>query len=126
LFGQFNKYLRQSFEEYVKKYSKSSFIVLKTLHIVQKYPSPIYLKKESPDNDPSKFGPFNVLLSGSTMKISKLKEIVKNVFNFEPKIIGKETIAKGCMLMANLFANKNTNIQIFDYLSYDLYTIGDL
>lgn len=83
-------------------------------------------KIELPTNNPSKFTPINLLLNGSTMRIPMLKEIVKNVFNYEPKIIGKETIAKGCMLMANLFASKKTNVQIFDYLSYDLFTIGDL
>lgn len=62
----------------------------------------------------------SVLLLGGSMKIKKFKEIVKEVFKVEGKIMNKETIAKSCMLVANMMENKKTQFSISDLLTYDI------
>jgi hypothetical protein len=80
--------------------------------------------KDLPNTDPSKSEALSLLLCGATMRINKMKEIANSIFRIEGKLLSKETVSKGCMIIGNLLASKKKNFTIVDHISNDIHVIG--
>ena len=74
-----------------------------------------------PNNDPSKSESMNLLLCGATMKINKLKEIANSIFRIEGKVLPKETVSKGCMIICNFISNRKKNFKLIDNISHEIH-----
>lgn len=80
---------------------------------------------ELPSNDPSKTDAMSLLLCGATMKLAKLKDIANSIFRMQGKFLQKDTVSKGCMIIANMITNsRKQKFTIVDNISHDILILG--